>query len=398
MTSNQSQNTILSTIFEAFHAVEPDTMKNLVEILLNSLMKQERAAALQAEPYERSSQRQGYANGFKNKSLNSRVGKLELEVPQTRGVSFYPSSLEKGMRSERALKAAIAEMYLKGVSTRRVTKITEELCGLDISSTQVSRMVKELDEEFEAFRERPLGCFPYVTLDALYLKVRHSGTVIDQAVLVAYGVNHEGKREILGASVSLSEAEVHWRSFLNCLVRRGLSGVQLITSDDHLGLGAARRAIFPSVPWQRCQFHMSQNALQYAPKKTMKPEIALAMKEIFNASSLQEARASVRRIIEQFAKRAPEFCSWLEENIEESLSIHAFPREHQKKIRTSNSAERVNREIKRRTKVAVLFPNAASALRLVTGVLSEIHDEWVTGRRYLDMNLLESKKTQKVAA
>ena len=211
-------------------------------------------------------ERQGYANGFKDKRLNSRVGELELQVPQTRGVPFYPNCIEKGLRSERALKLAVAEMYLKGVSTRKVEKITEQLCGLEISSTQVSRMTKELDEEFNLFRNRDLGEFPYVVLDAIYLKVQHNGSVIDQAVFIAYGVNLEGKREILGISVSLSEAEVHWRGFFENLQRRGLKGVRLITSDDHPGLKAALRSVFPNVPLQRCQFHMSQNAQSLAAR------------------------------------------------------------------------------------------------------------------------------------
>jgi len=402
MTTDREQNTLLETLFEALHSENDSPMKFLLETVLNAVMKIERNAALQAKPYERSAQRQGYANGFKDKKLNSRMGQLDLAIPQTRGVCFYPSSLERGLRSERALKAAIAEMYLKGVSTRKVEKITEQLCGLEISSTQVSRLTKELDEEFEAFRNRPLGCFSYVTLDAIYLKVRHNGTVIDQAVLIAYGVNAFGRREILGASVSLSEAEVHWRQFLEGLTKRGISGIQLITSDDHAGLQAARKAVFPSVPWQRCQFHMTQNALHYAPKKHMRGEITAAMRNIFNSGSLDMAEGVFRSVISEFSKKAPEFTKWLEANIHEGLTCYQFPREHQRRLRTSNGIERVNREIKRRTRVAVLFPNAESALRLVTGVLIEIHEEWVTGRQYLDMDLSRDKKkdycSQQVAA
>ena len=193
------------------------------------------------------------------------MGALALKVPQTRDTDFYPACLEKGNRSERALKLAVAEMYLKGVSTRKVTAITKELCGLDVSSTQVSAMAKELDEEFDAFRNRSLGEFPYVYVDAIYLKVRHNGTVIDQAGVIAYGVNKGGKREILGVSMELSEAEVHWRSFFESLRNRGLCGVRLLVSDDHSGLRSAMRTVFPGIPWQRCQFHMTQNAQHYAP-------------------------------------------------------------------------------------------------------------------------------------
>ena len=225
--------------------------------LLNEAMKVERAEALGADPYERTPERTGYANGFKPKTLQTRMGAITVEIPQARGISFYPQSLEKGIRSERALKLAIAEMYVNGVSTRRVTEITEVLCGLDISSTQVSRFSKILDEELEKFRTRKLGCFPYILLDARYEKVRHNDEVIDHAVLIAIGVNLKGQREVLGVSTSFSEAEVHWRAFLQSLIQRGLHGVELIVSDDHSGMKAARKAIFPNVPWPVSYTHLT---------------------------------------------------------------------------------------------------------------------------------------------
>ena len=360
-------------------------MKALLEAVLNKVMRAERDQALRAAPYERSEERLGYANGFKSKTLNSRMGSLELQIPQTRGIAFYPGCLEKGLRSEKALKLAVAEMYLKGVSTRKVEAITEQLCGLEISSTQVSRMTQELDVEFEAFRNRPLSRFKYLFLDALYLKVRHDGTVIDQAVLIAYGINHFGRREIVGTSVSLSEAEIHWRTFLESLQQRGLSGLELITSDDHSGLRAALRKVFPSVRWQRCQFHMSQNAQHYAPKKHLREEIAYAMRDIFNSPTLEAAQRMAKEVCDRFAKCAPEFVQWLDDNVDEGLTCFQFPKQHRRRIRTSNGVERINREVKRRTRVAVLFPNAESALRLVTAILMEIHEEWVTGRSYLNM-------------
>jgi putative transposase len=390
MTSNQVQDNLLTTIMETLSISEENQMIPLLETVLNTVMKAERNNTLNASPYERSEERTGYANGFKEKKLATRIGQLDLKIPQTRGVAFYPGCIEKGLRSERALKLSIAEMYLNGVSTRRVEKITKELCGLEINSTQVSRMTKELDAEFEIFRNRSLGIFPYITLDATYLKVRHNGTVMDQSTLIAYGVNLSGRREIIGISISLSEAEVHWRNFMENLVKRGLSGLRLITSDDHLGLKAARRAIFPSVPWQRCQFHMSQNAQQYAPKKDLKEEIAKAMRDIFNVSSIDIAQIVINKTINEFEETAPEFVNWLELNVLEGLTCLSFPEKHRKKIRTSNGLERVNREIKRRTRVAVLFPNTESALRLVTGVLIEIHEDWITGRQYLDMNELNN--------
>lgn len=388
MILDQLKDTLVEQIVKELIGQGEDGLKPVLELLFNTAMKVEREQCLGAGAYERSEERKGYANGYKPRELQTRMGKLGLTIPQVRGLSFYPQSLERGTRSEKALKVAIAQMYLEGVSTRRVQDITEKLCGYEVSSTQVSRITKELDEQFESFRSRPLGEVSYLFLDATYLKVRHNGSVIDMAILLAYGVTPAGKREIVGASASLSEADTHWRQFLQSLVTRGMSGLRLIVSDDHAGLKNARRAVFPSVPWQRCQFHMAQNAQAYAPKKSMKLEIAETMREIFNSPTLEMAREMSRRAVEKYKKRAPEFAKWLEENIDEGLTVYQFPVEHRKRIRTSNGMERVNKEIKRRTRVAVLFPNADSALRLVTGVIIEIHEEWVTGKQYLDMGLL----------
>ena len=385
-------NELMLELFEVLNNNQSEGIRSLLEGILNSLMKLERENAIQAKPYERNPDRQGYSNGFKERTLNTRMGALDLQIPQVRGLSFYPQCIEKGSRSERALKLAVAEMYLKGVSTRKVESITKVLCGMDFTSTQVSRATKELDEEFEIFRNRLLGSFKYIFLDATYLKIRHTGTVINQSVLIAYGINNEGKREIIGASTSLSEAEVHWRTFLESLVKRGLNGLELITSDDHAGLQKARQKVFPSVPWQRCQFHMSQNAQSYAPKKSLKEPIGQAMRDIFNSPDLDDAKQRAKTTAEKFMKKAPEFSSWLENNIEEGLTCFNFPRSHWIKIRTSNGLERVNREIKRRTRVAVLFPNAEAALRLVTGVLIEIHEDWITDKIYLKMTENKEKK------
>ena len=388
MITDQIKNTLIDEIIKGLIDQGTGGLKPVLELLFNTAMKVEREKALGASCHERTEERLGYANGYKPKELQTRMGSLELKIPQVRGLKFYPQSIEKGTRSEKALKLAIAQMYLEGVSTRKVQDITEKLCGYEISSTQVSRVTKELDEQFEAFRNREIGEICYLIFDAIYLKVRHNGSVIDMAILLAYGVNQKGQREILGASASLSEAEVHWRCFLEHLQSRGMRGLRLIISDDHAGMKKARIAVFPSIPWQRCQFHLCQNAQNYAPKKSMKSEIAEVMREIFNSPTLEMAREMKRASIEKYKKTAPEFSRWLEENIEEGLTVYQFPKEHRKKIRTSNGIERVNREIKRRTRVAVLFPNKESALRLVTGVIIEIHEEWITGRTYLDMDCL----------
>lgn len=394
MISDQAKDTLLDQIIKGLIGQGTEGLKPVLELLLNAAMKIEREQFLQASAHERSEERVGYANGYKPKAIQTRMGALQLSVPQVRGSGFYPQSIEKGTRSEKALKVAIAQMYLEGVSTRRVQDITEKLCGYEISSTQVSRVTQELDEQFEQFRTRPIGEICYLILDATYLKVRHNGSVISMAILLAYGINPEGKREILGASASLSEAEVHWREFLKQLQARGMYGVQLGISDDHPGLKNARISVFPSLPWQRCQFHLAQNAQSYAPKKSMRLEIAEVVREIFNSPTLEIAQEMRRLAIERYQKRAPEFAKWLETTIEEGFTIYQFPKEHQKKIRTTNGMERVNREIKRRTRVAVLFPNKESALRLVTGVIIEIHEDWLTGRQHLDMSLLLEQSSE----
>jgi putative transposase len=391
MISDQLNNTIVEQIIKGLIGHGSEGIKPVLELLFNMAMKVEREEFLGAATHERSEERKGYANGYKPKELKTRMGALELAVPQVRGLGFYPQSIEKGTRSEKALKLAIAQMYLEGVSTRRVQDITEKLCGYEVTSTQVSRLTKELDEQFEKFRNRPIGEIPYLVLDATYLKIRHNGSVISMAILLAYGVNREGKREILGISASLSEAEIHWREFLKGLHARGMSGLYLIISDAHEGLRSAKNAVFPSVLWQRCQFHLCQNAQSYAPKKSMKIEIAETMRDILNSPNIVIAQEMKCQAIIKYQKRAPEFAKWLEENIDEGLTVFQFPKEHWKKLRTTNGMERLNREIKRRTRVAVIFPNKESALRLVTGILIEIHEDWITGKQYLDMNYLIDK-------
>jgi len=368
-------------------------LKPIIELLLNTSMKIEREHFLKARLHERNSERIGHANGYKPKKLDTRFGELSLEVPQVRGLGFYPQSIEKGSRSERSLKLAIAEMYLQGVSTRRVQNITEKLCGLEVSAMQVSRVAQELDEQFELFRNRPLGEVTYLFLDATYLKARHNRTVIDIAILWAYGITPEGRREILGVSTSLSEAAEHWKEFLQNLKMRGLRGVNAIISDDHSGLRSAREACYAGVRWQRCQFHLCQNAQAYVPKKSMKKEISETMQEILHSSTYEEANSLKFKAIDRYQNRAPEFAKWLEENIDEALTVYEFPQEHRVKLRTTNAIERSNKEIKRRTKVVGVFPNKESALRLVTARLIEIHEDWLTERHYLDMSVKGLRKT-----
>ena len=369
-----------------------EAMASAMQTLMNEAMKLERSEFLGASPGERSAERIAHANGFKDKRVRSRVGELALRVPQVRPlpggepVAFYPRSLERGLRSERALKLAIAEMYVQGVSTRRVTEITRELCGLEVTSSQVSRAAAELDAELSSWRERPLGRCAYLLLDARYEKVRHGGAVRDCAVLVAMGVREEdGKRMLLGVSVSLSEAEVHWRSFLESLRKRGLEVTTLITSDDHAGMRAARRAVFPNVPWQRCQFHLQQNAQAYVPRMEMRAAVASDLRSVFNAADRGAADEQLRKLVEKYRCAAPKLSEWMEANVPEGLSVFALPEAHRRRLRTVNGLERVNEELKRRTRVATLFPNEASLLRLVSALTAEISEEWETARAYLTM-------------
>jgi putative transposase len=354
-------------------------------MLINTAMRLERERHVGAESYERSEERRGYANGYKPKTVKTRVGELTLAVPQVREGGFYPQSLEKGLRSERALKLAVAEMYVTGVSTRKVARITEQLCGFEVSSMQVSRCAALLDEELVAWRTRPLEAYAYVVLDARYESVRHAGQVVDAAVLLALGVRTDGKREILGVSSKLSEAEVHWREFLLDLKDRGLHGVKLFVSDDHAGLKAARKAVFPSVPWQRCQFHLQQNAGAYVPRQDMRKAVAAAIRDIFNAPDAGEAKRLLERFIAKYKSKAPKLAAWAAEALPEGMAVFALPSSHWRRLRTTNALERVNKEIKRRTRVATLFPNEQSCERLVTAIAMEISEEWVTGRIYLNM-------------
>lgn len=363
-----------------------DALPDLIQTIINLAMQMERQKYLGVGPYERSEDRQGHANGYKPKTVATRVGKITFEVPQVREGGFYPQALEKGLRSERALKLALAEMYVQGVSTRKVAAITEQLCGFEVTSTQVSRATAALDDQLTQWRERPLGQMKYLYLDARYEKVRLEGQVRSAAVLLAAGVNQEGKREVLGASVSLSEQELHWRTFLQSLVRRGLAGVELVISDAHSGLQHACRAVLGGIPWQRCQCHLQRNAQAYVPRQEMRREVAADIRAIFNAASSQAAAALLTQMVNKYAPRASKLADWLETNIPEGLTVFAFPDTQRRLLRTTNSLERLNREIRRRSQVATLFPNEAACLRLVTAVVMEISDEWQTGRTFIRLD------------
>jgi len=381
-------NNLLASLMQMVNENGLEAVAETFRILLNEAMKIERDQSLCAGLYERTDNRQGYANGYKPKTIDTRMGRLMVNVPQVRGgVQFYPSALEKGCRSERALKLAIAEMYVQGVSTRRVTDVLEKMCGLSISSTQVSRVAQILDEELEKWRNRSLGEYPYLVLDAHYEKVRTAGSVVSCALLTAIAIDTDGRRSILGVSVSLSEAETHWREFLKSLQQRGLNGVKYVVSDDHDGLKAALNATMPGILWQRCQCHLQRNAASYVPKNKMRKRVHNDIRDIFNAPDRQQAEQRLKFYVTKYEKTAAKLSVWMEENLPEGLTVFALPEGHRKRMRTTNMLERVHEEINRRTRVAGLFPNEASLLRLVSAVLMELSEEWETGKRYLNMDV-----------
>ena len=363
-----------------------------LRILVDEASLIERQHFIGVSAYQRGPNRTAHANGFKNKTMLTQFGKLNFRIPQVREGGFYPSALEKGARSERALNLALAEMYVQGVSTRKVVEILQRLVGVDIniSSTQVSRCTALLDTGLQAWRNRPLGNTPYLTLDARYERVRYErvrygGQVLDCAVLIALGVTETGHRRVLGVSISLSEAEVHWRDFMQSLCARGLTGIKYIVSDDHAGLRAARRAVFPSVPWQRCQFHLQQNAQKYVPKLDLRDGVARTIRAVFTAPSLADANQLLKQAVQTWQKDNPVLAAWAETNIPEGFAVFGLPEAHRVRMRTTNGLERLNKEIKRRTSVVCLFPNVESCERLISALLAEQDEEWLNAKIYLAM-------------
>jgi transposase-like protein len=387
--AHPNKSELLNTVLQLITEQGTDGLAEGLRLLVNEAMQQERSQALQAQPYQRTDTRVGHANGFKPKTVDLRLGPVTFAIPQVRGgLKFYPSALDKGVRSEQALKLALAEMDVQGVSTRKVSAVVEQLCGVEVSSTQVSQCAAQLDAELAAWRNRPLGVYPYVLLDARYEKVRHGSVVLDCAVLVALGIGPDGRRSLLGVSVALSEAEVHWRAFLAGLQKRGLCGVSFIVSDDHAGLGAARAAVFPSVPWQRCQFHLQKNAQALVPRLDQRAAVAAAIRSVFHSPDRPHAERRLREIVADYAPTAPKLAAWMEENLPQGFTVLTLPAAHQRRLRTSNALERINLELKRRTRVARVFPNEASLLRLVSALLAEYDDDWKTENTYLNMECL----------
>lgn len=374
---------------------EQDLFAAVLQAGLETLMRAERDAYVNAEPHERTEQRRTQRNGYKPRRLKTRVGDLELRVPKTRDGGFYPALLEGYQRSERALMCALAECYVQGVSTRKVSKICTELFGDTLSHETVSRYARELDEELGPWRERPLGKeFPYLLLDARYEKARVDHRIVDVAVLVAIGVDETGYRQVVGIDVAHGETTATWKAFLGSLIDRGLSGVQLVTSDAHPGLGDARRKHLPGVPWQRCQRHFLVNALEKAPGR-LEDELHERLREIWDESDdYADAEDALRALAGELESECAELAEWLEVDGLETLSCFHFPSTHRLRVRTTNGVERENEELKRRTRVVRIFPNPESLLRLASALLKERHEDWITGKRHLVMDPLETSEDE----
>lgn len=381
--TRQTQSHDVTEWMQAVLASERDLLAEVLRAGVQALMEAERDAYVKAEPFERTEERRAQRNGYKPRTQRTRVGTLELRVPQTRD-GFYPSVLERYQRSEGALISALAECYVQGVSTRKVSAICEELFGERLSHETVSRYVQELDAELAPWRERALEeAFPYLIVDARYEKARVDHRIVDVAVQVAIGVSESGHRHVLGVGVAMGETTATWSDFLGSLQERGLRGVQLVVADAHPGLAEARCKHLPGVPWQRCQRHFLMNALEKAPR-ALEKALHKRLRRIWDESTDHpQAYEAMSDLAADLEAEHPELAEWLEVEGQETLSCFHFPESHRRRIRTTNGNERVNQELKRRSRVVRIFPNPHSALRLATALLKEWHEDWVTGRRYL---------------
>ena len=379
---------------EAFGQDE-DWLRGLVQGLVQEVPEGEMDECLRARKHERASERLGYRSGYYERTLISRVGRLELRVPQDREGRFSTEVFERYQRSEKALVSALAEMYIQGVSTRKVKAVTEELCGHSFSASSISRINVKLDAELAAFMGRPLEeAYPYLILDARYEKVREGGVIQSQAVLIAIGINWDGRRCVLAVERANRESHSSWRDFIVGLKERGLYGVEFVVSDDHPGLRKAIAEVLPEAVWQRCYVHFRRNAADHLPRKA-DDDCLKELRWLYDRHDLAEARRDLAAWLEKWQPKYPKLCDWVEENIEETFTFYRLPREHHKHLRSTNMLERMNQELKRRTHVVRIFPNEASCLRLVRALAVEIHEDWIEGTRYLNMEVLrEHKKEQ----
>lgn len=372
-----------------------DFLKPLVQQVVQDVLESEMDDLLQATKHERAEGRTGYRSGHYGRSLVTRVGKIELKVPQDRQGRFSTKVFERYQRSEKAFVTALSEMYIQGVSTRKVTKITEQLCGHEVSASTISTLNRKLDAQLHRFASRPLDQeYPYLILDARYEKVREDGVIRSRAVMVAIGINWEGRREVLGVELANRESRSSWRDFLLALKKRGLHGVDLVITDDHAGLKRAIGEVLPEACWQRCYVHFLRNALDHLSRKA-DPDCLTELRWLYDRRNLEEARKDLSNWLVKWQERYPKLCEWAEANIEETFTFYRYPLAHHKHLKSTNMLERINEELKRRTHVIRIFPNAQSCQRLLRALCVEIHEGWIEQHRYLNMELLkEHRKTR----
>jgi putative transposase len=379
---------------KALLAEDRDFLRPLVQAVLQELLEAEMTEALGAEKGERTPLRLGHRSGYYGRTLVTRVGKLELRVPQDRQGRFSTELFERYQRSEKALVAALAEMYVQGVSTRKVKAITEELCGHSFSASAISEINVRLDQGLAQFAGRRLDeACPYLIVDARYERVREAGVIRSQAVLVAIGIGWDGRRSILAVELANRESRSSWRDFLLQLRERGLSGVEFVVSDDHAGLRQAIVEVLPEAAWQRCYVHFLRNALDYVPRK-VDDDCLRELRWLYDRRDLAEARRDLAAWLAKWQATYPKLCGWVEERIEETLTFYRLPRQHHKHLKSTNLLERLNEEIKRRTQVVRIFPNAASCLRLIRALAVEMHENWLEAHRYLNMDDLREHKKE----
>jgi putative transposase len=373
---------------------EKDFLKAAIEEVVQEVLEAEMDEAIGARKSERTPERTSYRSGYYSRGLVTRVGKLELEVPQDRKGHFSTEVFERYQRSEKALVSSLAEMYVQGVSTRKVKAITEQLCGHAFSASSISRINQSLDEELKKFATRKLEEeYPYLILDARYEKVREDGVIRSHAVMIAIGINWDGRRSILAVELANRESTTSWRDFLVSLKERGLRGVGFVVTDDHAGLKKAIAELLPEAIWQRCYVHFLRNALDYLPRKA-DDDCLQELRWIYDRRDLDEARRDLGAWLQKWQQKYPKLCNWAEENIEQTLSFYKLPRPHHKHLKSTNMLERLNEEIKRRTLVVRIFPDASSCLRLVRALAVETHENWIEATRYLNMDFLKEHRKQ----
>jgi transposase-like protein len=392
--TTQTQRTPTVAQIEGLLTERRDLFKDLLREALQEVLEGEMTELLGAAPGERNGERRGYRAGYYSRGLVTRVGKLELRVPRDRDGRFSTALFERYQRSEKALVSALAEMYVMGVSTRKVTAITEELCGHSFSAATISEINRGLDATLARFAQRPLTeSYPYLILDARYEKVRVDGIIQSQAVLVALGVNWDGRREVLAVELANRESGASWTDFLVGLRERGLSGVEFVVSDAHHGIQQALQEILPAAAWQRCYVHFLRNALDHLPRKA-DDDCLQELRWLYDRRDLKEAQQDLAAWLKRWEGRYPKLTDWVETHIGETLTFYRLPRQHHKHLKSTNLLERLNEEIKRRTRVVRIFPNPASCLRLVLALCAETHEAWLEENRYLNMTLLAEQKKQ----